>query len=333
MGGSEGQGSAMNETTVMSWMLHTLAGGGLLLLLAWLWTAWMRQPARRLRVAEWAVAASLVLAVLSLGPAWLVVSTPAPASPSLEEPLPNGRAATPLAPAGPPPTAPVPLSPPAVAPPAYHPPPTATDKPAWNWDVNRIASVAAGVYLAVAVVLLGRWLLGWFALRRLLRRCETVQGRRRRAVRRNGRRRSSAELLASRQARAPFRCGVLRPAVVLPAELCETASDEVLRWVFAHELAHLERRDAWSGLLFGLAQALYFLRRGSGGCAARPSCARSIWLTRPRRRPAAGLKITPSFCSPGRPRLSLPSLPPCRGAGGGGGRAASGGVHPIFIGG
>ena len=28
--------------------------------------------------------------------------------------------------------------------------------------------------------------------------------------------------------------------------------------MFAHELAHLRRRDAWSGLLFGLAQAVYF---------------------------------------------------------------------------
>ena len=66
----------MSGTTPTGWLLHTLAGGGLLLLLAWMWVAWTRQPARRLRVAEWAVIASLVLAVLSLGPAWLVVSTP-----------------------------------------------------------------------------------------------------------------------------------------------------------------------------------------------------------------------------------------------------------------
>ena len=69
----------MSGTTASGWLLHTLAGGGLLLLLAWAWAAWTRQPARRLRVAEWAVAASLLLAVLSLGPAWLVVTTPAPA--------------------------------------------------------------------------------------------------------------------------------------------------------------------------------------------------------------------------------------------------------------
>ena len=65
-------------------------------------------------------------------------------------------------------------------------------------------------------------------------------------------------LLASAHARAPFSCGLLRPAVVLPAGLCETAPDEVLRWVFAHELAHLRRRDAWSALLFGLGQTVYF---------------------------------------------------------------------------
>ena len=65
-------------------------------------------------------------------------------------------------------------------------------------------------------------------------------------------------LLASAQSRAPFSCGLLRPAVVLPAGLCETAPDEALRWVFAHELAHLRRRDAWSALLFGLGQTVYF---------------------------------------------------------------------------
>src|SRR5437588_10635260 len=69
----------MLGTTATGWLLHTLAGGGLVLLLAWAWAACTRQPARRLRVAEWAVAASLVLAILSLGPAWLVVATPAPA--------------------------------------------------------------------------------------------------------------------------------------------------------------------------------------------------------------------------------------------------------------
>jgi hypothetical protein len=43
---------------------------------------------------------------------------------------------------------------------------------------------------------------------------------------------------------------------VLPVDLSEKMP---LRWVLCHELAHLERRDAWGCLLFALGQAVYFL--------------------------------------------------------------------------
>ena len=37
----------MSGITATGWLLHILAGGGLLLLVAWTWAAWMRQPVRR----------------------------------------------------------------------------------------------------------------------------------------------------------------------------------------------------------------------------------------------------------------------------------------------
>src|SRR5262249_29093626 len=49
-----------------------------------------------------------------------------------------------------------------------------------------------------------------------------------------------------------------RPTVVVPAALCDPADADTLRWVFAHELTHLERRDPWACLLIGLGQAFYF---------------------------------------------------------------------------
>jgi beta-lactamase regulating signal transducer with metallopeptidase domain len=58
--------------------------------------------------------------------------------------------------------------------------------------------------------------------------------------------------------RSPLSFGVVRPTVVLPAALARSASPGVLRWVLAHELAHLGRRDAWSAVLLGLGQAVYF---------------------------------------------------------------------------
>ena len=255
----------MSGTTATGWLLHTLAGGGLLLLLAWAWSAWTRQPVRRLRLAEWAVAASLLLAVLSLGPAWLVLPTPAAAtiSPSRTKTDPQPRQesqafvdppavmrsipAHPSAGSGAVPSAPAPAAT-VVA---------ENAPPAWSWDADRIASVGAALYLAAAAVVLGRWLFGWAALRRLLRRCEPVAGRAADLFAEMAGPGRRPRLLASRWTRAPFSCGLMRPTVVLPAGLCE-APDKALRWVFAHELTHLLRRNAWSGLLFVLAQAIYF---------------------------------------------------------------------------
>jgi hypothetical protein len=287
----------MSETgTAAGWLAHTLAGGGLLLLLASLGAACVRQPARRLRLAEWAVAAALLLAVLSLGPAWLVVTEPLPPAPAgAATETPESSAAAPAAPSRESPAPFVLVEPPAVEPGRADPSPSEDSPPfdrpaaaspgaragrpplpegtaggtpalpapadradasaAWGWD--RLAAVAAGAYLGGAALLAGRWLLGWLALRRLLRGAAPVTGRAAALLAdlAGGR---PPRLLASPRVRAPFSCGPLRPTVVLPAGLCESASDAALRWVLAHEMAHLRRRDAWGGLLFALGQAVYF---------------------------------------------------------------------------
>src|SRR4051812_13402498 len=63
----------MSWATAGEWWLRSATGGGLLLLLAWLLMCRSSQPARRQRLGETAVAAALLLAVLSLGPSWLVL--------------------------------------------------------------------------------------------------------------------------------------------------------------------------------------------------------------------------------------------------------------------
>ena len=78
-------------------------------------------------------------------------------------------------------------------------------------------------------------------------------------VHRDGRRTfpTLPRLRLSHRLRAPVCFGLRRPAVLLP-ELMEDAADAELRWVFAHELTHLRRRDPWSSWGLGLAQAVYF---------------------------------------------------------------------------
>src|SRR5437763_1774447 len=92
------------------WLLHVTLGGGLLLLLGGLLLAACREPALRQRVGAWTVAAALLLAGLSLFPAWLTVPVgpaapePAPA-PTASEPAPAAVAQAPSAPEPPAPPA------------------------------------------------------------------------------------------------------------------------------------------------------------------------------------------------------------------------------------
>ncbi|GIW80011.1 MAG: hypothetical protein KatS3mg105_1818 [Gemmatales bacterium] len=52
------------------WLVHSAAGGGLLLLISWFWLSATRQPARKQRLGEIGVASALLLAVLCLAPSW-----------------------------------------------------------------------------------------------------------------------------------------------------------------------------------------------------------------------------------------------------------------------
>jgi membrane-associated protease RseP (regulator of RpoE activity) len=119
-------------------------------------------------------------------------------------------------------------------------------------------------YLAGAALLLGRWLLGYGALLRLLCNAEEASADISQLLREMSARAgadpagAAPRLLLSRQVQTPFSCGICRPTVVIPVRLCEPGSEQALRWVFAHELTHLRRRDAWTCLLLALAQLVYW---------------------------------------------------------------------------
>jgi beta-lactamase regulating signal transducer with metallopeptidase domain len=265
----------MNELSMRAglWLLHTAVGGGVLLGVTCLLVRFTRQPARRQRLGEWGLTAALLVAALSLaGPSWLVIgwTEPAPvAAPAESEEAPAVAGANDERP-----------EPPAVAPP----PPAPADKPAPLpvEDVPRLALLAApearggtpppadvdwlglGVagavlaFAAVALVLLVRLLLGYAILLRLLLRSEAAPVEVRGLFAGMAARLRRARLLVSRRLPLPLSCGLVRPTVVLPVGLCQPPAPRQLRWIFAHELTHLERRDAWSALLFGLGQVLFF---------------------------------------------------------------------------
>lgn len=68
---------------------------------------------------------------------------------------------------------------------------------------------------------------------------------------------SNITFLRSRRAVMPMACGVLRPAVMMPAEADEWPQDR-LRIVLLHELAHVKRRDCLTHLLAQIACAFHW---------------------------------------------------------------------------
>jgi beta-lactamase regulating signal transducer with metallopeptidase domain len=277
------------------WLLRVFVGGGLLLLATALLLRCCRQPARQQRLGEGGMAAALLLALLGLAPAWLVVAVPCPVEDTA--PLPERAAAgpgpaaidEPAALPGSPgalpderaegdefagivalPDSAAAARPGATAPAESSPPAPQEDEAASPWRSifvwltghlraeGRPALIPLLALWALgAVVLLGRWLLGYVGLWRLLRDSEPAPERLGRMLARMATG-PAPRLRVSRRVRAPLSCGLFHPTIVLPAPLCRTADPATLRWVFAHELTHLERRDAWTALLFALGQAVYY---------------------------------------------------------------------------
>ena len=118
-------------------------------------------------------------------------------------------------------------------------------------------TVALGLYLAVASLLLGRFLLGLAFTRRLLRSSERVYDARarlpldRRAHAANFR--ATPPLFESEHISVPLTIGALRSAILLPAGWREW-DDAKLDAVLAHELSHVARRD-------GLTQRVALIHR------------------------------------------------------------------------
>lgn len=57
---------------------------------------------------------------------------------------------------------------------------------------------------------------------------------------------------------SPFLFGVLRPVLVAPAGLIANVNEEALYAVFAHEFAHLRRRDPLIGWILAVCETIYF---------------------------------------------------------------------------
>src|SRR5262249_46109007 len=150
---------------------------------------------------------------------------------------PEGAAAPASSPPAEPAAAPAPASPP-------------------TWSLADVARWVGLAYLGLAALLAGRWLLGQVLLGRLLRSARPAPAAAAPPFLSMARSPPAPRLLVSSRLRVPLSCGLLRPTVVVPAALCD--DPRALRWVFAHELTHLQRRDVWTCVLFALGEVVYF---------------------------------------------------------------------------
>jgi beta-lactamase regulating signal transducer with metallopeptidase domain len=131
----------------------------------------------------------------------------------------------------------------------------------WTRELIRWSAIAAAIYLAVALILLARFIVGLAFGRRLLRASQRINDPR---ITRPLAARAAAWGLASIPHAAeselisvPLTMGVFCPAILLPAVWREW-DDAQLNAVVAHEVSHVARRDALTQHLSLLHRALFW---------------------------------------------------------------------------
>lgn len=268
---------------LVDWWQHCALGGGLLLLVTWVLTRRLGQPARRQRLAEIGMLAALVLLCLSFTPTWLVVPLlpRTDTRPEKEQPVGESILSEPMTSVSDPTTDLVALDPPGEEPidvrdALVEDSPTAQAEPnplepsseTRNGSSERPSPEsrfwhstfwwAAILYVIIVLLLAVRWALAHVGLWRLLREADDAPL----WVAANGKelwqgRGVPPRLLISDRLAVPVSCGLWRPRVVLPRHILE-GEPTTLRWILAHEFTHLARRDGWSCLLFGLGHLFFF---------------------------------------------------------------------------
>ncbi len=125
--------------------------------------------------------------------------------------------------------------------------PPSPSRPPWT-------IVAVALYLAVAFILLARFLIGFAYGRRLIRTARTIDDP---LITRRLDSRVSARIAESELISVPVTMGAFRPAILLPANWRDW-DDAKLDAVLAHECSHVARRDALTQRLSLIHRAIFW---------------------------------------------------------------------------
>jgi TonB family protein len=128
----------------------------------------------------------------------------------------------------------------------------------WEIGIDRLGLL----WLVVTLVCVGRLIYGLRFLRSYCNCLREVSDRRLcfilRGINETFHFRRKPRFLVSLTLPSPVSIGILKPAVILPAGLYQSASDEELQAILMHELAHIHNFDHVLGLLERLVKALYW---------------------------------------------------------------------------
>jgi beta-lactamase regulating signal transducer with metallopeptidase domain/thiol-disulfide isomerase/thioredoxin len=132
----------------------------------------------------------------------------------------------------------------------------------WSMPYRAIATLALIAWGCGTMLLLLRFARSWRLVERLRRASvplgdATLLGLRDEAGRALGIRRLP-RVFVTRRASTPLAFGFRRPVIILPDRLIGVVSDEEMRDVLLHELAHLSRRDPLAVIVQELARSLYW---------------------------------------------------------------------------
>lgn len=234
----------------------------LILSVAWLLTTVLRRQAAAVRHGVWALALLTALAVPAIGglvPEWRLAILPAAplvAGPAAElAPARHVVQARPLDERARPDRA-------AMAVPTAREQASGSASSLSTQTARQAVDWLGLIWVTVAAMVIGRYLASVVSVRWVLRDAERVHDPRWRdatdiAAAELGLR-ESPRVLASQSVTVPFTAGLFRPVVVVPAVAVHHWSDERIRVVLLHELAHVSRRDCLMQALTQIACAAYW---------------------------------------------------------------------------
>lgn len=151
--------------------------------------------------------------------------------------------------------------------------PMTDEPPRVSLTTAKLAAASHRVWPSAWAFLMAGWLAGvafwsvrllrsWCRIRRIARHAAQVSDDKILAVAKPAAAmlglRRVPRILVTEEKISPFLFGIFRCVLVIPARLVGTVHDEQLRAVFAHEFAHVRRRDPLIGWVLAVCEAFYF---------------------------------------------------------------------------